>query len=209
MPDRTSKPHRRPNLALHAAGQPHDAEAQSRAGALWMAHRRWVAALLLAHKSRETELEDLLQEVAVRVVAHVDELRDPRATKAWLRTVALNVARTDGRKQTVRREHKEGVTLHIAQTNEREAPAPVSDRGAILEAARALPEAYREPLILRSLRGMSYKQIADTLGVPVTTIETRLVRARRMLREALEPRTNGTPSTDSPARPPTDEEAQP
>jgi RNA polymerase sigma-70 factor (ECF subfamily) len=55
-----------------------------------------------------------------------------------------------------------------------------------MAAANRLPEEYREPLLLRCVRGMSYKQIADLMGVPVTTIETRLARARRMVREELE-----------------------
>jgi RNA polymerase sigma-70 factor (ECF subfamily) len=62
-----------------------------------------------------------------------------------------------------------------------------------MAATARLPEHYREPLLLRAVRGMSYRQIADTLGVPITTVETRLARARRMLRDELEPVTD--PST--------------
>ena len=43
---------------------------------------------------------------------------------------------------------------------------------------------YREPLLL-SLRGMSQKQISEAMDVPVTTIETRLIRARKMIRREL------------------------
>lgn len=162
--------------------------------ALWRTHRRWVAAILLAHKPREAELEDLLQEVAVRVVAHAHDLRDPAAVRSWLRTVAINVARSAGRKQTVRRDARPAIEEQ-APTEARPGPAR-SERDEVLEAALSLPEAYREPLILRALRGLSYKQIADTLGVPVTTIETRLVRARRMMRDALDASQNPEPDTD-------------
>jgi len=57
--------------------------------------------------------------------------------------------------------------------------------GRLLQQALGLPVAYREPLLLRCLRSMSYQQISDVLELPVTTIETRLARARRMLREEL------------------------
>ncbi len=176
-------------------------DAQSAVSALWREHRQWVAAVLLTHKPREAELEDLLQEVAVRVVSHAHELRDPMAIRSWLRTVAVNVARTAGRRQRVRKDAKETLEHH-APTSAHD--QRTTDRDEVLNAAMTLPEAYREPLILRSLRGMSYKQIADTLGVPVTTIETRLVRARRMLRDALEAQT--TPPTASPDTPPEDSE---
>jgi RNA polymerase sigma-70 factor (ECF subfamily) len=181
-------------------------EAQSGVASLWREHRRWVATVLLAHKPREVELEDLLQEVAVRLVAHAHELRDPTAIKPWLRTIALNVARSAGRRQKVRRDARE--------TIEREAPSQAQDerttgRDEVLAAAMTLPEAYREPLLLRSLRGMSYKQIADTLEVPMTTIETRLVRARRMLKEALDAMNEPQPADPNPAAPRLETEDQP
>jgi len=48
---------------------------------------------------------------------------------------------------------------------------------------RTLPPEYREPLVLRCVRSLTYQQISEILNLPVTTIETRLARARRMLRE--------------------------
>lgn len=48
-----------------------------------------------------------------------------------------------------------------------------------------IPPLYAEPLILQSMRGLSQRQIAELLDVPETTIETRLARARRMLRQAV------------------------
>ncbi|MEM1424474.1 MAG: sigma-70 family RNA polymerase sigma factor [Planctomycetota bacterium] len=173
-------PHPRHPASLRVT--PHD-EAQSGVASAWREHRRWVAAVLLAHKPREAELEDLLQEVAVRLVAHAHELRDPTAIKPWLRTIAVNIARSAGRRQKVRRDARETIERDARSRAQDER---TTERDEVLDATMTLPEAYREPLLLRSLRGMSYKQIADTLGVPMTTIETRLVRARRMLKEALE-----------------------
>lgn len=166
----------------------HDADAVR---AIWHAHRRWVAAILIAHMPRGAELEDLLQEVAMKLVRHVGSLQDPAAIRPWLRTIAINTARTSGRKQKVR---KRFFPRLVAENEPVEAPTPeapaqagVMEEGKrAMEMARSLPEEYREPLLLRAVRGMSYRQIADTLGVPITTIETRLVRARRMLREQME-----------------------
>lgn len=53
----------------------------------------------------------------------------------------------------------------------------------LLDLARGLPEGYREPLLLRCVKGMSYREIAKVLELPETTIETRIARGRRMLRE--------------------------
>ena len=179
-------------------GQRREAPADPAAGsavleALWHEHRRWVAAVLLAHKPREAELEDLLQEVAMTFVSRVHELRDPGALRPWLRTVAINAARMDARRVRLRR-----AALRPLQDEHAELADPARDRRlraddarveaqAALQAAQALPEEYREPLLLRCLRGQSQKQIAAILGVPETTVETRLARARRLLRERLAP----------------------
>lgn len=162
---------------------------------LWLTHRRWVAAILIAHKPEGDDLEDLLHEVALRLVRSAGELRDPAAVRPWLRTVAVNVARTAGRKARVRRLAKDTIRqLHRDQVQASEWESDVAthvsaseEADAVIRAAKALPDGYREPLLLRAVRGMSYKQIADTLGIPITTVETRLARARRMLRDQLKP----------------------
>ena len=55
----------------------------------------------------------------------------------------------------------------------------------IYQAAMSLPAGYREPVLLRCVRSMSYQQIGDVLDLPTTTIETRIARGRRMLKELL------------------------
>lgn len=54
----------------------------------------------------------------------------------------------------------------------------------VLSLARELPADYGEPLLLRAVQGLSYRQIGAILGLPESTVETRIARGRRMLREA-------------------------
>lgn len=155
--------------------------------ALWHEHRRWVAAILLAHKPRGTDLDDLLQAVAVQFCRKVGELREPEAFRPWLRMVAINTARAQGR-STTRKRH--GFLRLVGR-----APSPPGDAGGpeglarqaeaqrLIALARELPEGYREPLLMRCLKGMSYRQIGEAMDLPETTIETRIARGRRMLRE--------------------------
>lgn len=157
---------------------------------IWREHRGWVAAVLLAHKPREAELEDLLQTVAAQAARGLGEVRGgPGAIRAWLRAVAINAARAEGRRASVRR--RGAAVAGLAAESVRAAePAPQGDRLEeglrLLRAARGIPDGYREPLLMRCLRGMSYRQIGEALGLPETTIETRIARGRRMLREAAE-----------------------
>jgi RNA polymerase sigma factor (sigma-70 family) len=166
---------------------------------LWRAHRRWVAAVVYAHKPRDVDVDDLLQEVAMKLVRNIHRLNDASAVRPWLRTVAVNVARSAGRSTRARtRVVRTGFdaasvpagaaapTTSDSLALPLEAPGEkAGDRGRrALELASSLPPHYREPLLL-SLRGLSQKQIAEAMDIPVTTIETRLIRARRMVRDEL------------------------
>lgn len=162
---------------------------------LWQEHRRWVAAVLLAHKPREAELEDLLQDVAMTFVRTISRLRDEAMLRPWLRTVAVNAARAAGR-DTRRRQERMGWRLGgtdeaetgigAAVDREREPDEATGRREAaarLVALAARLPDGYREPLILKCVKGLSYREIGEMLGLPETTIETRIARGRKMLRE--------------------------
>ncbi|MEX2218628.1 MAG: sigma-70 family RNA polymerase sigma factor [Phycisphaerales bacterium] len=169
---------------------------------LWQEHRRWVAAVLLAHKPRDVELDDLLQDVAMTVVRTIGKLRDGGVLRPWLRTVAINAARASGREERRRRQGMRwdrgremsdvgcGMSDVKQEATARGTPGvrhPAShireESGRLLGLARQLPDGYREPLILKCVQGMSYREIGRVLDLPETTIETRIARARRMLRE--------------------------
>ncbi len=150
---------------------------------LWQQHRRWVAAILLAHKPRWADLDDLLQDVAMSVVRKMGEIRDPGAIRPWLRTVAMNVAHAAAR--TGRRRAGEAA-IDSEQLSAPTAEAPAVDAESsqrLAELAFQLPDGYREPLLLKAVQGLSYREIGQILGLPETTIETRIARARRQLRD--------------------------
>lgn len=146
---------------------------------LWRRYRSAVAAVALAYRPR-VELEDLVQETALAWVRALGSLRDPERFEPWLLQIARNVARSGARRQ------RSSVITTIANPDTLAALPPREHDESIAEALATLPEEYREPLLLKSVEGLSQRRIAELLGLPETTIETRLVRARRMLRERLE-----------------------
>lgn len=155
--------------------------------ALWHEHRRWVAAVLLAHKSPDDPLEDLLQEVAMKIVTRIQTLRDTRNVRAWLRAVAVNVARASARSGRARpRPGPLGVEPAEAARSAGASVAVDDEARRMMRLARQLPDAYREPLMLRALHGMRGRRIAEILDIAPATVETRIARARRMLRELAE-----------------------
>jgi RNA polymerase sigma-70 factor (ECF subfamily) len=166
---------------------------RSASEALWSANRRWVAAIVLAHRPKHIDVEDLMQDVAIKFVGKVGTLRDEAAFRPWLRQIAVNACRG-----AARRAHP-ALGLVGGESplpGEIAAPPDQHARGArdvgtrdmaerLYAQLMTLPSEYREPLLMRCLHEMSYQQIGAILDLPVTTIETRLARARRMLRSEL------------------------
>jgi len=146
---------------------------------LWHRYRSAVAAVALAYRPR-SELEDLVQETALAWVRALGSLRDPERFEPWLLQIARNVARSGARRQ------RSSVITTIADPDALVALPPREHDESIARAIAMLPDEYREPLLLKSVEGLSQRRIAELLGLPETTVETRLVRARRMLREKLE-----------------------
>lgn len=151
--------------------------------ALWLENRRWIAAVILAYKPRSEDLDDLLQEVAMTLIAKVQTLREHGNLRAWLRTVAINVARAAGRAERAR------PTLRLVDGEADQLAIPDADQTGlddhsqrVLQLARQLPELYREPLLLKALHGMRTRQIAEILDIEEATVDTRISRARQMLR---------------------------
>jgi RNA polymerase sigma factor CnrH len=175
----------------HPDGQIANGWSRDDLAALWREHRGWVAAVLCAHmprsnRSANIDLDDLLQEVAMSLVANITRLESPERIGPWLRTVAINVARDAGRRFKVRRNTVHaGDALGLMSSRDRQGADDARARGRhALEIAHSLPADYREPLLL-NLRGLTHKQIGSVMDLPPSTIESRLFRARAMVRKEL------------------------
>jgi RNA polymerase sigma-70 factor (ECF subfamily) len=165
---------------------------------LWAEYRRYAATVILAHKPASADTDDLLQEVAATLVTKLHTLSDPANFLPWLRMVALNVARLAGRKHAaaIVRPDSEAVGLHGGVSAPPAERADARDQAvAVMDLCRSMPEEYREPLLLQTLRQLSYRQIGEALNLPETTVETRIARARKMLRELVR---KAEPGPDAP-----------
>ena len=165
---------------------------------LWHVHRRWIAAVLLTHKPREVDLEDLLQEVAMTMVRKIHTIREEANVRAWLRTVAINTARATARSLNAR--PKPMQSEFAMECNKPDAPERASlneHAHRVMHYAQQLPEIYREPLMLRTLHGFRSKEIATLLDIPPATVDTRVARARCMLRELINNPDQSHDSTES------------
>ncbi|MDP5212398.1 sigma-70 family RNA polymerase sigma factor [Pseudoalteromonas tunicata] len=126
--------------------------------------------------------DDLVQETFLRAWKSLDSLLDQYAAKAWLITILRREnARRFERKQfdysDVEQDHlADDHSFTLEQTME---------QTMIQRQIQALPEEYREPLLLQVVMGFSGDEIATILDLNKNTVMTRLFRARSQLKDAL------------------------
>ncbi len=127
--------------------------------------------------------EDLVQEVFLHAMRKLSKLRDPNAFGPWLATIARHFAIRFYRRQRRRRLLSLSTAGgHLPASKEN----PATDRAEeALATIRSLPEAYREPLILRLVEGLSGPQIATRTGLTPGSVRVNLHRGMRMLRALL------------------------
>src|SRR5580693_2179852 len=136
------------------------------------------------------DAEDLTQEVFVRVFRSLDSY-SPGTFEGWLHRITTNLFLDMARRrQRIRFEGLGEETARVCGAEPTPAQA-FDDRhldGDVQAALKALPPEYRAAVILCDIEGLSYEEIADTLGIKLGTVRSRIHRGRAQLREALEHR---------------------
>jgi RNA polymerase sigma-70 factor, ECF subfamily len=141
--------------------------------------RRYAAALA----GNAADADDLVQDCIERALARQDTLREPESLGRWLKVILHNLYFTALRRRAAPSVPIEDFAEDVALS------VPPEDRDRMRDLVRAMdalsPE-HRQILLLISLEGMSYREIAETLDIPIGTVMSRLARARERLRSALE-----------------------
>ncbi len=139
------------------------------------------------------DAEDIVQETYLKAFKNIDSYRPGTNMEAWLSLILLNTIRDHLRhiqKSAVTVPLDENEDLSIGAADSPEMRLVKNEVGAdVLAALKATPEWLTSPLLLRVIHDLSYKQIAEVLGVPIGTVMSRLSRARRYLRGLLQPDT--------------------
>ena len=141
-------------------------------------------------------LEDLTQEVFIRVYRSLTRFKFDAAFFSWLYRITVNVCIDELRKRKVRRAisldflaEKSEILPH--ELHEQSGPAEHVDREErrhlVLQALQRLPASHRQILILREYEELSYQEIAASLGITVQAVKSRLYRARSDMEILLRP----------------------
>jgi RNA polymerase sigma-70 factor (ECF subfamily) len=135
------------------------------------------------------DAEDVAQEVFLRAYRGLDGFKGDAKFSTWLYRITFNLCadwqrrnRRAGRRSAL---IEEAAEVADGRANLEEGFLESERKDLVRRALDGLDERYRSVLVLLYYQKMSYEQIAAVLDLPVKTVETRLYRARKLLRESL------------------------
>ncbi len=145
----------------------------------------WLKGLVCSMSQAGGDTDDILQNVCVQVIRKIATLRQPERFRPWLATVARNEVlrwrRRNRNRPVPLDENAAGERLDDTAAGPVESVACAEQIELIRSAIERLPDKYREVFMLAHSSDVSYAEIAEIMDIPVTTVQIRLVRARRMI----------------------------
>jgi RNA polymerase sigma-70 factor, ECF subfamily len=153
----------------------------------------------------EADAADAAQEAMIAMVRGLARFDGRSSVSTWVYRIATNASLDELR----RRRRRPITSPHDDQLHHEPADPDtglrierVADRQALDAALLAVPEDFRVPVVLRDVADLDYAEIADTLGVPIGTVKSRIARGRAMLSTAFHQQAGNPPPV---ARRPTEE----
>lgn len=138
------------------------------------------------------DADDLVQETMLKAYRAWDQFTTGTNAKAWLLTILRHAFINEYRRRSRRPETVDVDAIEpfavFADVQDDDPQGAFFDRivdDEVLRAIDALPEAFRETLVLSDVEGLSYQEIAGILEVPVGTVKSRLFRGRQLLQTKL------------------------
>jgi RNA polymerase sigma-70 factor (ECF subfamily) len=175
-----------------AAATDHDLMRRCRQGdaaAFELLVRRWqqpVGRIVSQLLGPRADVDDLCQEVFVRVLRARERYRPSHAFSTWMYRIALNVAR-DSRRRDARRPQQPLADHDVSSPAPLPADALVQHETAdsVAAAVAALPESLREVLVLKHFGRLSFSEVAVATGLSLGTVKSRMQAAMKQLRGEL------------------------
>ncbi len=132
------------------------------------------------------QADDIVQEAMLRALRFEDQYRAGTNLRAWVGQVLMSVFLTQCRRKKRERNALDGLTRDPVAWPKKD-PAVVMTQltSRPARAVQSLPESYRVAVVLVDIQGLSYREAADQLAVPVGTIMSRLHRGRKLLADQL------------------------
>jgi RNA polymerase sigma-70 factor (ECF subfamily) len=148
--------------------------------------------LALGLTTDPSRAEDLVQDTVLKAIRYWRRFQPGTNIRSWLFTILRNTFIS-----AYRRRQREPIPMDVETAEQHAGFRAVGDAdpegtffarivdARVLEALDALPDDFREALVLSDVESLSYAEIAGVLDIPVGTVKSRVFRARRRLQEVL------------------------
>ena len=156
--------------------------------------RLWRFALRLAGDPHDAE--DLVQRACVRALERRHQLQPGTSTLSWLFSIVHSVWLNEVRARQIRSHGSIQWSGELADTvadPTAESPETYTLHRQIISAVERLPDAQRAVMLLVAVEGLSYREAATALEVPIGTVMSRLARARQTIGESFAARPPAAP----------------
>jgi RNA polymerase sigma-70 factor (ECF subfamily) len=151
--------------------------------------RRFVAKYVSA-----SEVDDILQDISLRLFRGLPQVREQERMQAWVYQVARSAIKDAWRREARRKRREQAFSLLLME----EFAPPVEEVGeqelepssllalSLAGFVESLPDIYREILTMTELEGLTQQEAATRLGISLSGAKSRVQRGRRLLRERVE-----------------------
>ena len=160
---------------------------------IWDQVHKGLRAFIQKRISNESEIEDILQEVFIRVHKHLDQLKDPDRLVSWVFQITRHVIIDYYRSLERRRELSIGLAVDMEEAvSSSDSSANMSEEvrtelsGCLRPMLEKLPLKYREAVNLVELEGLTNQEAASRLGLTVAGMKSRVQRGRHQLKKMLD-----------------------
>jgi RNA polymerase sigma-70 factor, ECF subfamily len=142
------------------------------------------------------EAEDLVQETYLKALKGFASFQQGTNLRAWMYRILRNAFLTSRTGLSVKMTEaldveEDPAVLPVTSDTPESLLLARADQQAVQDALERLPVHFREVILLCDMEEMSYQEIAETLGIPVGTVMSRLSRARKSMRELLAAKVHG------------------
>ena len=148
--------------------------------AIWTVFSDQLKQFILSRMADKSFVDDILQDVFVKIHAHIETLKDDTKIESWVYQITRNTII----------DHYRGQKIMVDVPDHLPAFDPIPEENATKQLASGirpmierLPEKYRQALLLTEYQNFNQKQLAQHLGISVSGAKSRVQRARKMLKD--------------------------